>query len=293
MLGPEVTIVGYKAGANQNTKVRASAPDTKAPSIIDPATLDGIIVLDTCTYNQLDPIADWLRHTNIPKLAIDHHVTRDELADHYLIDESAAATSLIIYDVVRAVDWLIDAATAAALFVGIATDTGWFHHSNTDSRVFAASSDLIQRGANPNALYEHLYQRETTGRFLLRAAVGKRLELECDGRLALTMLPKSIFAECGASMADTEDLVNEPLRIRSVLVSLMFVEQDNGVIRVGLRSREPLESGMPDIDVAAIAQSFGGGGHRRAAGARLTGTLADARARVTRLVMDSLPTRSP
>ncbi len=250
------------------------------------ADIDGIIVLDTCSYSQLEPVAEWLRSATVTKLVVDHHATRDDLADLYLIDDSAAATCLILYDWMQAACWPIRPETAVALYVGIVTDTGWFRHCNTDGRVLAAAADLVRRGARPHELFDHLYQQESKARFRLRVEACHRLELRAGGRLAIMTLPAGIFEQCGAVLADTEDLVNEPLRLGSVVVSIILVEQGDGVIRVGFRSRQPAEApdsagaDIPDIDVAAIAQGFGGGGHRRAAGARLTGALDQVQDRV-------------
>jgi len=250
------------------------------PNELDTINLDGVIVLDTCTYNQLLPIAEWLRASPLPKLAIDHHVTREDLADAYVIDESASATCLILYEWMKFNKWKIDTRTAEALFVGIATDTGWFRHSNTDARSLNVAAELVNMGVKPFAMFDELFQHESAGRFRLRAAVQHRLELLAGGKLAVLTLPQSLFAETGAVLSDTEDLVNDPLRIDTTIVSVMLVEQDNGLVRCGFRSRAPMHAASPDIDVAAVAAQFGGGGHRRAAGARINATLEQARNKV-------------
>jgi len=249
-------------------------------SELDSLCLDGVIVLDTCSYNQLEPVAEWLRATALPKVVFDHHVTRDDVADTYLIDESASATCLILYEWLIANEWTIDPGTAEALFVGIATDTGWFRHSNTDARSLTVAAELVGLGVQPFAMFDALFQHESAARFRLRADVQNRLELRAAGRLALLTLPASIFSETGATLADTEDLVNDPLRIDSTIVSVMLVEQGGGVVRCGFRSRAPIDASSLDIDVAAVAAQFGGGGHRRAAGARMNATLNDAKEQV-------------
>jgi len=252
----------------------------------DLADRDGVIVLDTCTYNQLTPIADWLQASELPKLAVDHHVTRDDLADHYLVDESAAATCLILYEWAREMGWSLDQATCEALFVGIAMDTGWFVHSNTDARVLSAAADLTQRGITPHELHQQLFQQETQPRIRLFGAALQTMELGGNGKLAVLSLSKEAMEKVGATQADTEDIVNEPLRIGTVVTSVLLVESDNNLIRASFRSKPPLgdAEGATDIDVAGIASEFGGGGHKRAAGARIEGSLADVR----RLVMTRL-----
>lgn len=243
---------------------------------------DSVIVLDTCAYKQLVPIADWLRQSDLPKLAVDHHLTRDEVADTYLVDETAAANCLILQEWARACGWPIGRETAAALFIGIAMDTGWFRHSNTDARTLGAAADLAALGADPPGVYQHLFLGETVGRVKLLGAALETLELLTGGRLAVMVLPAAEFIRVGATYVDTEDIVNEPLRIESVVVSVLLVDRGDGIIRVSLRSKAPLSAALPDIDVSSVAQELGGGGHRRAAGVRIAAKLAEARAKIIR-----------
>lgn len=277
----------------------------------DLAEVDGALILDTCALSQLQPIADWLRATGVPKFAVDHHVTRDELADGFLIDESAAATCLILYDWARAVGWEIPRDARDALFIGIATDTGWFRHSNTDDRVLAAAADLVTRGVVPHELFGRLYQCETPARVRLLGVALRSLELSASERLAVMTLTPSMIVDCGATPADTEDIVNEPLRIASVMVSVLLVDQGDGVIRASFRSKPPSRAAAADdiyppagavpesaasrsggweldIDVARIAGSFGGGGHARAAGARIRGLLSEVRQEIVGRLQDVL-----
>ena len=254
---------------------------------------DGVLILDTCAYSQLRPIADWLRKATIPKLAVDHHITRDELGAYYLIDESAAANCLVLYEWARVVDWEIDRRTAEALFVGIAMDTGWFRHSNTDRRALAVAAELTARGARPSQLHESLFHHETPGRVRLLGAAIDSMELLANGRLAVMTLTPEVFAKTGAKPLDTEDIVNEPLRIDPVAVSILLVDRGDGVIRSSFRSKPPHSEGDPDIDAAAIAQTFGGGGHRRAAGARISGTLPEVRRQIEQCVEQAIRSGVP
>ena len=256
---------------------------SKAADILQQA--DGIVIVDTCSYSQLEPVADWLKKTPLPKLVIDHHGTRDPLTQHLVVDETAAATCLIIYEFAQSVGWTLDAATASSLFVGLSTDTGWFRHSNTDARAMHAAADLLSRGVKAYELFESLYQQDSASRVRLLAEALKTLELHSDDRVVMMMLPRESFVRARATPADTEDIVNEPLRIASVVVSVLLVDQGDGVIRINFRSKAPDPLGVrPNVDVAAIAKEFGGGGHRHAAGARSKETLATVREKVlTRL----------
>jgi phosphoesterase RecJ-like protein len=280
-LGGEATALLFEDLPARYTPVARSELFRVMGKDLRPAELksfDAVIVLDTCTYSQLEPIAEWLRRKPAPILAVDHHRTRDDLADVYLIDESAAANCLIVYDWARAINLPIEVEAAQWLFVGIATDTGWFRHSNTDERVFAASADLVRAGVDSHRLYEALYLCENEPRVRLLGAAIESLELHAGGKLAMMILDQSDFSRTGASISDTEDIINEPLRIRSVIVSALLVAQAD-MVRASFRSRSPTDQ-VPDIDVARLAQTFGGGGHARAAGARIPSSLAEARARV-------------
>ena len=114
------------------------------------------------------------------------------------------------------------------------------------------------------------------------------LELLAEQRVAVMVLRDADYKAAGANAADTENIVNEPLRIATVAVSLILVDRGDGQVRISFRSKPPLGDETLDIDVATIAQSFGGGGHRRAAAARIDGTVDEIRARVVGAVVDEV-----
>lgn len=243
--------------------------------------VDGVLVLDTCSYSQLEPMADWLRQVREDDgrpvvVVVDHHVTRDQLAEHCLIDESAGATCMILYEWALTCGWHLDRQTVRALFVGIATDTGWFRFSNTNARTFEVAADLVHRGAVCEEIYGRLFLSESAARVRLFGAALDAMELLSDGRLAVLPLTKAMFDRTGTSPSDTEDLVNEALRIATVEVAVLLAESGGdppGPIKVSFRSKG-------SVDVAVLAAVFGGGGHVRAAGARVAGSLASVKERV-------------
>lgn len=247
------------------------------------ANCDGLVILDTCSFAQLAPAEAVLRETagtDKPIVVFDHHVTRDDIGTHLVIDTGAAATCQMLFDFARHRGLPLTPEIASALFAGLATDTGWFRHSNTTSDALSAAAALVDAGAVPHQLFENLFHGQSAARFRLRAAVMARTELHCDGALAVTTIPASLFEERGAVLADTEDLVNEPLGIGSVRASVLLVEQGGGVVRAGFRSKPPISPSDSDVDVSAIASRFGGGGHRRASGARIEASLEEAAERV-------------
>jgi len=230
---------------------------------------DLIVIIDTNSYSQLSKFEKYLKQNDKPVLVIDHHVTGDSLGTVELVEPKAAASALIVHDLLKYVKWPVTKKIAQSLFLAIATDTGWFQFSNTDSRVFRSCAELIEDGANPTALYHELYQNFSPQRFKLLAIMLSTLELHFDGRLVTQYLRQQDFEQTGAAYEDTEDLINECQQIGTVEIAALFVELKDGRIKLSLRSKGA-------VDVCEIAQKFGGGGHKMAAGAHLPGPLENA-----------------
>jgi bifunctional oligoribonuclease and PAP phosphatase NrnA len=175
-----------------------------------------------------------------------------------------------------------DAAISTALFLGIASDTGWFQFSNTRPYTLRLAARLIEAGVDTDALYKALYQNERAERVALQTRAQQSMQILEDGRLATMRIRKSDFVETKANVPDTENLINIPLQIRTVEVSLLFTEPlDGGPIRVSLRSKGA-------VDVARFAEQFGGGGHARASGLKLSSGLDDAYGRVVAAMSEQI-----
>ncbi len=231
---------------------------------------DLIIIVDTNSLSQLPEFEKFIKQIDKPVLIIDHHVTTDSLGDVELVDSDAAATSLIIYDLLKFANWPVTEKIAEALFVAVATDTGWFQFSNTNSRVYRSCAELIDAGANPAEIYHSLYENFSYQRFKLTLAMLNTLELHLDGRFATQHVSQRDFQQTGATYKDTENLINECRRISTVETAALFVELKDGRIRCSLRS-------TGTVDVSKIAAKFGGGGHKMAAGTFLPGPLENAK----------------
>lgn len=231
---------------------------------------DLITIIDTNSYSQLPQFDKYLKQSGKPVLVMDHHVTSDNLGDVELIDTSAAATALIIFDLLKYANWPVTEKIAQALFVAVVTDTGWFQFSNTDSRVHRSCAELINAGVNPTQVYHDMYQNFSHQRFKLMTAMLNTLELYFDGRFATQHLSQADFERTGAAFKDTENLIDECRRINTVEVAALFVQLPNGRVKCSLRSKNA-------IDVRKIAAKFGGGGHTTAAGVHLPGPLENAK----------------
>ena len=223
---------------------------------------DLIVIVDTCAFAQLDGLADELRARRDAIVVVDHHATADDIGAVRWMDTSAAAAGVMVDELLEELGWPVGPEAAEALMTAIATDTGWMRFANTDGRCLRAAARLVDAGVRTDKLYRKLYQTERPERIkLMRYALGT-LELHCDQRLAAMTVRKSDIEAAGARPDETENLVNEALRLATVETAILLVESDEHV-RVSLRSRDA-------VDVAAVAKRFGGGGHRRAAGVRVS-----------------------
>jgi len=276
--------------ANYQQKLEIFSKKTKIDS-------DLIIIVDTATYNQLPELVSLLSSL-VPSpssLVIDHHVTspaypkappsgRDNLGDVRLIEGSASATALIVFDLLKYAGWPITKKIAEALFVAVSTDTGWFQFDNTDSRTLKVCAELIDAGANPSKMHRELYQNFSPQQFRLMVAMLNTLELHLGGRFAMQHLTQEDFKKAGAKYSDTENLIDQCRRIKGVEAVALFVEQADGQVKVSLRS-------MGAIDVCKIAAKFEGGGHKMAAGAHLPGPIENAKKLVLNAVAEQFSSR--
>lgn len=228
---------------------------------------DAVIILDTCAFAQLEPAAEFLQQCP-ETLVVDHHLTRDRLAhrdgDLQLIDVTAAATSVIIAEWFASAGLTVDSPIATALFTGIATDCGWFRFSNTDARTMRLAAGLVEQGVAVSDLYDQIHQQEPLPKLRLISRLLDSMELFADGKLAVLRLRPADFAAVGADRSMTDDLVNEASRLAGVEATIMFTEESDGLVKANFRSKSFL-------DVSALASRYGGGGHARAAGARIHG----------------------
>jgi bifunctional oligoribonuclease and PAP phosphatase NrnA len=243
--------------------------------------VEAAVVLDTGTWNQLDNLGPFLKGLPVAKAVIDHHMTQDDLGGLRLVDTTAEATGRLAHEAIRALGVPLSARMASNLFVAVAMDTGWFRHSNTSPATFALASELVAAGARPEPLYDELFERNSPARLRLLGLVLERLTVVAGGLVAYTELHRDDYEATGATPQDSEDLVNYTRSVQGVEVGLFFMDQPRGGVKVSFRSRGR-------VDVARVAETFGGGGHRQASGAVLQAPLAEARARVLEAVAAAL-----
>jgi phosphoesterase RecJ-like protein len=243
---------------------------------------DALVVVDTGTWSQLPGFEQRLAGWAKPKLVIDHHLTQQDWADTKLVVTEAAAAGEIVAELLEMWDIQLDRSIATALFLAITSDTGWFQFSNTRPHTMRLAARLMEAGVDTDRMYQLLYQNERAERVALQARALQSMELQGGGKLAVMAIRRADFEQTKASVPDTENLINLPLQIATVEVSLLITEpMDSGPVRVSLRSKG-------QVDVAAFAQQFGGGGHARASGLKLDAPFQAAHDRVLSAMLHRL-----
>ncbi len=215
----------------------------------------------------------------LESLNIDHHTKNLMYADLNWIDSSAAATGMMIHEISKQLGADLNKDIATLLYVTVLTDTGSFHHSNTDAPAMAFASEMLAAGANASEIAEAVYGDYPAARIHLMGDALSSLTRTAGGRIAYMFLPFSAFERRGTR--DTEAFVNQAQGIDGVRVSLLFKEVGPDLMRISLRSDGA-------IDVAEIASHHGGGGHPRAAGCQIEGPVQAARENLIAEVHEAL-----
>lgn len=218
-----------------------------------------------------------------PVVNIDHHLGNTMYGEINYLDVDAPSVGEMILQLNRShLGLTLDRDIAIAIYVSLATDTGFFRYHNTTQRAFDAAQELVRAGVVPGDVSLWINESVTPGSVKLLGLCLRTLELWEDGRIATQMLPKSFFEEAGATPEDTEGIVNYGRNIDSVLVSVLLKEGSADSTRASLRAK-------PGVDVQAVAAMFGGGGHSAASGCTIPLPLAEAKAKLLGILRDVLP----
>lgn len=227
------------------------------------------MIVDTSAWQQLTELRKTLETTQAKKVVVDHHISSDHLGAEQFKDTTASAAGVLICELAEALGITPTVEAGTALFAAIATDTGWFRFPNADERTLRRAAWLISLGVQPHTIYKELYEKSSLARIRLHGRVLSRVSVEFGGAMGMTHVLQKDFEETGAHPSDTEDLVNTCLTIDGTRCAIILVEQKSGQVKVSFRSRSGL-------DVAKVAEQFGGGGHKLASGAMLAGPFANA-----------------
>jgi len=249
---------------------------------------DLAVVVDTGAWTQLEALAPWLRAMHAKVIGLDHHARGDDVAARRVVDASCGSCTALLARLIDAlgVDMSSGAdargrySIAEALFMGLATDTGWFRFPNARAAEYGLAARLLAAGVDKDAMFQKIEQSSRAERVQLQARALSSLDFVAGGRIAIMRLRASDFTDTGAMLEETAGIVNIPMEVAPVRASILAVDDvAAGVIKLSFRSK-PADGDGAFIDVNEVAARFGGGGHVHAAGAKQKGTLDEVVTRV-------------
>ncbi|HYH85257.1 MAG TPA: bifunctional oligoribonuclease/PAP phosphatase NrnA [Pyrinomonadaceae bacterium] len=215
---------------------------------------------------------------------IDHHSTTALFGDINWIDSTASAVGEMIYNLCKALGVRVTREIAECVYTALITDTGSFHYSNTSERTFKVASELVRAGVKPAKVSQAVFANYPWSKIELLGEVLTTLKRDSTGRVAWLAQTLDMQERAHASDEDGDGFVNYPMSCGDVEACAFFKETAPGVYRVSLRSK-------CDVNVARIAERFGGGGHRNAAGCTFEGTIEDAERQLVSLLLDAVENR--
>jgi phosphoesterase RecJ-like protein len=197
---------------------------------------------------------------------IDHHPGNTGFGQLMWFDSSAAACGEMVFDVVKALGVPLSREIATHVYLAILTDTGSFHYSSISPRTFEICRETLEAGVDPVLVARNVYDSNSMGRLKLFGAVLSAMQIDGTGRIAIVYLDHEMAREAGGTYEDTEGLINLPLTVKEIEAVVFFKQTEGEQYRVSLRSKG-------NIDVGGVAKSFGGGGHKNAAGCTVSGAI--------------------
>jgi phosphoesterase RecJ-like protein len=213
-------------------------------------------------------------------LSIDHHLSHRDFSTFSLVEDRAAACE-IIYRIIEKLGVAVDSRIADCLYIGIATDTGCFRYSNTSPNTHICAAELIKLGADNAGINKRIFETKTKSYAALERLVMNSLEMHLDGRVALVTVTQDMFRESGSDEAECDGISALPRQIEGVLAGVTIRETSDGSYKISVRTNEP-------VDACEICSALGGGGHVRASGCTVTGTLDEAKKKILDVIKEKI-----
>ncbi|MCA9251143.1 MAG: bifunctional oligoribonuclease/PAP phosphatase NrnA [Phycisphaerae bacterium] len=249
---------------------------------------DRIVIVDTSQPSRADQpkqhAANWNDNQRI--FNIDHHFTNTCFGQIDWIVENASSTCELVYELLHGLQCDIDPSTAALLYSGIYTDTGGFSLPNTTANALHIAAELTQLGVSPSDIAERVDRSVGQPQFELLKHIYQNTRTLADGAIAFSTVSHDELVRSGCDPSDIDDQVNVPRSMAGVAIAALFTEVEPGRVRINLR-------GESSTEVAGLAQRFGGGGHRQAAGVIYSGSLDEAVDRIINAAIEMLDQTEP
>ena len=275
-LGKEVRIVNADRAPDHYQDFPGMERIEYAAAIERPA-VDAVIVME-CSDLSRTGVAG-LEHECV--INIDHHAGNRMYGALNWHDDSAAACGEMVFDLIQALGVPLTVEIATHIYLAILTDTGSFHHSNITPRTFDICRQCVEAGVTPAVMARRVFDSNSFGKLKLIGALLDDMQLVDEGRLAVLHLDDAMLAATGSTHNDTEGLINLPLTAREIQAVVFFKVTGTGAVRVSMRSKY-------DVDVRQVANEFGGGGHKNAAGFTVTGALEEVRPGIVRRIVGAI-----
>jgi phosphoesterase RecJ-like protein len=251
--------------------------DVEDASAAGPTALRGadlLVVLDISDVRRLGVLSDAVRALDVPRLVIDHHIPSEEPpGDVVLADTTACATGELVFDLAQALELPITPAVAQSLYTAILTDTGGFRFSNTSPRCHAIAGVLLAAGVDPEGIYTRIYASAPVGRLRLLGDALSTLEVDESSGLSWISVPAGSIERYGLTSEDLDGIVEHARSVAGTRMAIFFRDLGHGKVKASFRS-------TGDVDVNRFARRFGGGGHAKASGALIAGSLDDVKTQV-------------
>jgi bifunctional oligoribonuclease and PAP phosphatase NrnA len=223
-----------------------------------PRDLDVAVAVDTSARDRVGALAESMEDAR-SLLVLDHHISDGKWGDVVVVDPTASATPEIVYDVITDLGWPITPAVATALYVGIVTDTVRFQYSSTTPRTHRITAELLERGVDQAVIGQRLFEEAPFGYYELASRVLGRAILDRDHSFVWSHMTMDDLAASGLEYHESDALIDLVRLARDAQVACLLKVRGPGVVKGSLRSRGA-------VDVAAVARTFGGGGHHNASG---------------------------
>ena len=236
---------------------------------------DLAISVDVTGIKRLDGFSSYFENAKT-KIQIDHHEVNDMFADYNFVNPTSPACAQILILVIEHLGVEIDKNIGTCLLTGIITDTGGFKYEGVSAETFEFASGLLAKGVNVSNIYKKALQMKTRANFELRKIIMNRMEFLCDDKITFTYITKKDMEDVNALSDDHEGLVEVGRDIDGVEVSIFLREIEDG-FKVSLRSNNY-------VNVSDVALLFNGGGHMRASGCSIHGTLEQAKENIVKEV---------
>lgn len=210
---------------------------------------------------------------------IDHHISNTNYSIYNHVDSKASSASEIVFNIYKESGVSLNAEIAQAIYTGIVYDTAAFKHSNTTPKTLSVASELIEQKFDFSAIIQRMFYAHSLLSVQLQGAAIRNIESYYDNSLMVSSLSLEEIHQYTDEVNGTGGIVNVLKNIKDSKVALFLYEKSEGEVKVSMRSEDP-------YDVCEIAKKFGGGGHRKAAGATINSTIEDAKEQIIPLLME-------